>query len=107
METRGFASHQYPYPSFCKRGQAITPTSDFCQPDGDGTGAEHPFGPPSRLWLAVGQGAGFPGGSVVKNPPANANGPVLLMDINDPETSIPGSGRCLIPGPGEGNGNPL
>ena len=28
---------------------------------------------------------GFPGGSVVKNPPANANGSVLLMDINDPE----------------------
>ena len=36
---------------------------------------------------------GFPGGSVVKNPPANA-GDVGL---------IPGSGRS----PGEGNGNPL
>ena len=36
---------------------------------------------------------GFPGGSVVKNPPANAgNG-----------GSNPGSGRS----PGEGNGNPL
>ena len=36
---------------------------------------------------------GFPGDSVVKNPPANAR------DIG----SIPGSGRSL----GEGNGNPL
>ena len=35
----------------------------------------------------------FPGGSVVKNPPANAG------DAG----SIPGWGRC----PGEGNGNPL
>ena len=34
---------------------------------------------------------GFPGGSVVKNPPANAG------DVG----SIPGLGRC----PGEGNGN--
>ena len=37
--------------------------------------------------------SGFPGGSVVKNPPANAG------DMG----SIPGSGRS----PGEGNGNPL
>ena len=36
---------------------------------------------------------GFPGGSVVKNPPVNAE------DMG----SIPGSGRS----PGEGNGNPL
>ena len=36
---------------------------------------------------------GFPGGSEVKNPPANAG------DLR----SIPGSGRS----PGEGNGNPL
>ena len=36
---------------------------------------------------------GFPGGSVVKNPPANAGDAGL----------IPGSGRL----PGEGNGNPL
>ena len=36
---------------------------------------------------------GFPGGSVVKNPPANTG------DV----PSIPGSGRS----PGEGNGNPL
>ena len=36
---------------------------------------------------------GFPGGSAVKNPPANAGD----------EGSIPGSGRSL----GEGNGNPL
>ena len=39
---------------------------------------------------------GFPGASVVKNPPENAG---------DPEDagSIPGLGRC----PGGGNGNPL
>ena len=36
---------------------------------------------------------GFPGGSVIKNPPANAG------DV----CSIPGSGRS----PEEGNGNPL
>ena len=36
---------------------------------------------------------GFPGGSVVKNPPANAGD----------TSSIPGSGRS----PGGGNGNPL
>ena len=36
---------------------------------------------------------GFPGGSVVKNPPANAGDAGL----------IPGSGRS----PGVGNGNPL
>ena len=36
---------------------------------------------------------GFPGGPVVKNPPANAG------DVG----SIPGSGRL----PGEGNGSPL
>jgi len=36
---------------------------------------------------------GFPYGSLIKNPPANAG------DAG----SIPGSGRC----PGEGNGNPL
>ena len=36
---------------------------------------------------------GFPGGSLVKNPPANAG------DVD----SIPGSVRS----PGEGNGNPL
>ena len=36
---------------------------------------------------------GFPGGSVLKNPPANAGDP----------RSVPGSGRS----PGEGNGNPL
>ena len=39
---------------------------------------------------------GFPGGPVVKNPPANAG------DTGDPG-SIPGSGRS----PGAGNGNPL
>ena len=39
---------------------------------------------------------GFPGGTVVKNPPANAG------DTRD-TGSIPGSGRS----PGVGNGNPL
>ena len=39
---------------------------------------------------------GFPGGSVVKNPPARAR------DAEDMGL-IPGSGRS----PGEGNGNPL
>ena len=39
---------------------------------------------------------GFPGGSVVKNPPANTE------DARDVD-SIPGLGRS----PGEGNGNPL
>ena len=39
---------------------------------------------------------GFPGGSVVKNPPANAE------DASD-VGSIPGLGRS----PGVGNGNPL
>ena len=38
---------------------------------------------------------GFPGGSLVKNPPTNTG------DAGD-EGSIPGSGRS----PGEGNGNP-
>ena len=39
---------------------------------------------------------GFPGGAMVKNPPANAG------DMRD-TGSIPGLGRC----PGERNGNPL
>ena len=39
---------------------------------------------------------GFPGGSVVKNPPANSG------DARD-MGSTPGSGRSL----GEGNGNPI
>ena len=39
---------------------------------------------------------GFPGGAVVKNPPANARD---TRDVG----SIPGSGRP----PGVGNGNPL
>ena len=39
---------------------------------------------------------GFPGGSLVKNPPANGGG------VRD-SGLIPGSGRY----PGEGNGNPL
>ena len=41
-------------------------------------------------------GWGFPGGSVVKNPPTNAG------DTGDTD-SIPGLGRS----PGEGNGNPV
>ena len=39
---------------------------------------------------------GFPGGAVVKNPPASAGD---TRDVG----CIPGSGRS----PGEGNGNPL
>ena len=39
------------------------------------------------------QGWGFPGGTMVENPPANVG------DVG----SVPGSGRS----PGEGNGNPL
>ena len=42
----------------------------------------------------LGRNWGLPGGSVVKNPPANAG---------NNRSSIPGSGRF----PGEGNGNPL
>ena len=42
--------------------------------------------------MAIAISGGFPGGSVVKNPPANAG------DVS----SIPGSGRS----PGEGNGKP-
>ena len=52
---------------------------------------------PTTKCLQMGYSAvgvkGFPGGSVVKSPPANAG------DVG----SIPGSGRS----PGEGNGNPL
>ena len=50
---------------------------------------------PQMFWsfLLLFQGFPFPGGSVVKNPPANAG------DVG----SIPGSGRL----PGEGNGNSL
>ena len=39
---------------------------------------------------------GFPGGSVVKNPPANAGN-------REDTSSVPGSGRS----PGVENGNPL
>ena len=49
-----------------------------------------------RLWLRASFLMGFPGGSVVKNPPAFAE------DTRD-TGSIPGLGRS----PGEGNGNPL
>ena len=45
------------------------------------------------LWKTAWHYVGFPGGSVVKNPPANAG------DVD----SIPELGRS----PGEGNGNPL
>ena len=45
------------------------------------------------FYIKLTQAKGFPGGSVVKNPPANAG------DLG----SIPGSGRS----PGEGNGNPF
>ena len=49
-----------------------------------------------NLKSPIGTSRSFPGGSVVKNPPAN------LGDIRD-VGSIPESGRS----PGEGNGNPL
>ena len=49
-----------------------------------------------RVWDQITRCKGFPGASVVKNPPANAG------DARD-VCSIPGSGRS----PGEGNGNPL
>ena len=45
------------------------------------------------FWGALRWNEGFPGGSVVKNPSANAGD----------ASSIPGSGRS----PGEGNGNRL
>ena len=45
------------------------------------------------IWTPIPILQGFPGGSVVKNPPASAG------DLG----SVPGSGRS----PGEGNGNPL
>ena len=44
-------------------------------------------------WGSINADEGFPGGSVVKNPPAKAGDLGL----------IPGLGRC----PGEGNGNPF
>ena len=44
----------------------------------------------------MGAGGGFPGGAVVKNPPANAEG-------TRDSSSIPGSGRS----PGVGNDNTL
>ena len=46
-----------------------------------------------RIWKELGHGGGFPGGSMVNSPPANAG------DAD----SIPGSGRF----PELGNGNPL
>ena len=48
------------------------------------------------VWLLIGSWKGFPGGPVVKNPPANAG------DIRDPG-SIPRMGRSS----GGGHGNPL
>ena len=50
----------------------------------------------SKLSIAYSLLRGFPGGSVVKNPPANVG------DATD-AGSIPGLGRSL----GEGNNNPL
>ena len=55
--------------------------------------ASLPGFPPSHFMLSIPVSLGFPGGSVVKNPPANAGD----VDL------IPGSGRTR----GEGNGNPL
>ena len=48
------------------------------------------------IYICVGGGGGFPGDSVVKNPPVNAG------DIGD-SSSVPGWGRC----PGGGHDNPL
>ena len=45
------------------------------------------------MWYIYKAGQGFPGGSEVENPPANAGD----------SGSVPGLGRS----PGEGNGNPL
>ena len=52
--------------------------------------------PKKEIIISFNSKSGFPGGSAVKNPPANAG------DTRD-VVSIPGSGRS----PGEGNGNPL
>ena len=49
-----------------------------------------------RITIRYSTYLGFPGGTVVKNPPANAGD---ARDVG----SIPGSGRS----PGVGNGNPL
>ena len=49
-----------------------------------------------RHFSDIFKGQGFPGGTVVKNPPANAGD---AKDVG----SIPESGRS----PGEGNGYPL
>ena len=49
--------------------------------------------------MSQGQNRDLPGGSVVKNPPANAGD---IRDIRD-AGSIPGSGRS----PEGGHGNPL
>ena len=57
---------------------------------GDGTETAVGF------WEGVSKSLGFPGCSVVKNPPANAGD---ARDVG----SIPGSGRS----PAVGNGNPL
>ena len=51
--------------------------------------------PPKPIGYLLGA-RGFPGSSVIKNPPANAGGP-------GGADSIPGLGRY----PGRGNGNPL
>jgi len=50
---------------------------------------------PISGFFMLGLGTGFPSGSVVKNPPANAGDKRWRF--------FPGSGRS----PGEGNGNPL
>ena len=47
-------------------------------------------------WLSLFEILSFPGGAVVKNPPARAG------DLRDTD-SVPGSERS----PGEGNGNPF
>ena len=55
--------------------------------------AEHPSLKGERVLVLGNHTEGFPSGSVVKHPPANAGDMDLIL----------GSGRS----PGEGNGNPL
>ena len=62
----------------------------------------------SSFWM-TNKTLGFPGGSLLKNPPTNAggfpggsNGKASAYSVGDPGL-IPGLGRSS----GEGNGNPL
>ena len=87
-------------PSFLNRRQSPYPFSSFLQEENDHAIPKHAqsFGEKkkkrTKQWGKL--TTGFPGGGVVKNPPANA-GDAGDMDL------IPGSGRS----PGGGNGNAL